>query len=114
MVLEDKQRQLVLSCIAQAQLSSPGHAQIMFGHLVKGNSSVSATDCKPGWGNQRVEWHEPALHQARWSSAQAGLSVPMRTRVKTPGSAFGTSLLKFVQPFGFANRQNYSINLAVP
>lgn len=36
MVLEDKQRQLVLSCIAQAQLSSPSQAQIMFGHLVKG------------------------------------------------------------------------------
>lgn len=36
MVLEDKQRQLALSCVAQAQFSSPRHAWIMFGQFVKG------------------------------------------------------------------------------
>lgn len=36
MILEDKQRQLVLDRVAQAQLSSPRRAWIMFGQFVKG------------------------------------------------------------------------------
>lgn len=55
MVLEDKQRQLVLSRIAQGQLSSPRHARIMFGLFVKGKESVSDTKCKGG-GNIRDDW----------------------------------------------------------
>lgn len=70
MVLEDKQRQLVLSCIAQAQLSSPRHAQIMFEHLVKGKWSLSATKCKPGQGGKKgLSGHWPVLPQARSDSA---------------------------------------------
>lgn len=36
MILEDKQRQLVLDRVAQAQFSSPRRARIMFGQFVKG------------------------------------------------------------------------------
>lgn len=52
MVLEDKERQLVLSRIAQGQLSSPRHARIMFG---QGKESISDTECEGG-GNIRDEW----------------------------------------------------------